>query len=79
GNYAQDQGYRPAENPWLVNLDLRKMHDLCVNFGMGNPGMFYPGKSEPKSDTPETRDVPADRFFCATVAFGHPGFLAMEY
>lgn len=79
GNYAQDQGYRPAENPWLVNLDLRKIHDLCVNFGMGNPGMFYPGKSAPKSDTPETRDTPSDRFFCATLAFGHPGFLALEY
>lgn len=79
GNYAQDQGYRPAENPWLVNLDLRKIHDLCCNFGMGNPGMFYPGGSAPKADTPETRDVPSDRFFCATLAFGHPGFLSLQY
>jgi len=70
GNYAQDQNYRPAENPWLVDFDLRKMHDLCCNFGMGNPDMFYPGKSAPKDP-----DVASDRFLAATVAFGHPGFL----
>jgi len=79
GNYAQDQGYRPAENPWIVNHDLRNMHDKCCNFGMGNPGMFYPGNSEPKHDSPETRDVPSDRFFCASMAFGHQGFLATQY
>ncbi|MBP3694497.1 MAG: hypothetical protein J6J31_08705 [Thermoguttaceae bacterium] len=78
GNYAQDQGYRPAENPWLVNLDLRKIHDLCCNFGMGNPGMFYPGDTAPKGDTPETRDIATDRFVCATAAFGHPGFLMLD-
>ena len=79
GNYAQDQGYRPAENPWIVNHDLRNMHDKCCNFGMGSPGMFYPQKSEPKHDTPETKDVPSDRFFCASMAFGHQGFLATQY
>ena len=70
GNYAQDQSYRPSENPWLVDFDLRKMHDLCCNFGMGNPDMFYPGHSAPKDP-----DVAMDRFLAATVAFGHPGFL----
>lgn len=71
GNYAQDQNYRIAENPWLVDFDLRRMHDLCCNFGMGNPEMFYPGKSAPANG-----DVALDRFLAATVAFGHPGFLA---
>ncbi len=70
GNYAQDQAYRPAENPWLVDFDLRRLHDLCCNFGMGNPEMFYPGKSGPKDP-----DAARDRFLAATVAFGHPGFL----
>ena len=40
GNYGQDQSYRPAENPWLVDFDLRKMHDLGCNFGMGSLDMF---------------------------------------
>lgn len=70
GNYAQDQNYRPSENPWLVDFDLRRMHDLCCNFGMGNPDMFYPGKSAPQDP-----DIAKDRFLAATVAFGHPGFL----
>ena len=32
GNYGQDQGARLAENPWLVDFDLRKLHPLCCNF-----------------------------------------------
>jgi hypothetical protein len=68
GNYAQDQRYRPATRPWLVDFDLRKLHDLCCNFGMGNLEMFY-------GDAPEQ---PLDRFLAATVAFGHTGFLSYE-
>jgi len=70
GNYAQDQAYRFNGNPWLVDFDLRRMHDLCCNFGMGNLDMFYPGKSAPADP-----DAARDRFLAATVAFGHPGFL----
>ncbi len=70
GNYAQDQNYRIAENPWLVDFDLLRLHPLCCNFGMGNPGMFYPQKSQPTNQV-----VAVDRFLAATVAFGHPGFL----
>lgn len=70
GNYAQDQPCRIHENPWLVDFDLRCLHPLCCNFGMGNPEMFYPGNSAPADE-----DVARDRFLAATVAFGHPGFL----
>jgi len=70
GNYAQDQAYRFPDNPWLVDFDLRRMHDLCCNFGMGNPEMFYSHKC-----TPANADEARDRFLAATVAFGHPGFL----
>lgn len=77
GNYGQDQAYRPAENPWLVDFDLRKMHPLCCNFGMGNPGMFYANAKVPQR-TQEEKDAYIDRFLAATVAFGHPGFLAFE-
>ncbi|MGQ9731641.1 MAG: hypothetical protein ACUVX8_10260, partial [Candidatus Zipacnadales bacterium] len=77
GNYGQDQRYGLAENPWLVDFDLRKMHDLCCNFGMGNPEMFFSGKS--LGDSQEDIENALDRFLCATVAFGHPGFLVLEY
>jgi hypothetical protein len=77
GNYGQDQSYRPAENPWLVDFDLRKMHDLGCNFGMGNLEMFYANAPQPRATT-EERDAEIDRFLAATVAFGHPGFLVME-
>lgn len=74
GNYGQDQRYGLDVNPWLVDFDLLKMHDLCCNFGMGSPDMFYSsGKS--LGSTEQEIDASIDRFFCATVAFGHPGFL----
>lgn len=69
GNYAQDQPYRPADNPWLVDFDLRRMHPLANNFGMGSPDMFYP-----RSSRPADKDAWIDRFLAATVAFGHLGF-----
>jgi len=77
GNYGQDQSARLRENPWLVDFDLRKLHPLCCNFGMGNLGMFY-GKETGLGSTPQQRDANLDRFLAATLAFGHTGFLVME-
>lgn len=80
GNYGQDQTYGFDRNPWLVDFDLRRMHDLCCNFGMGNGGMFY-GNSlwiYPAARSDREADAIADRFLAATVAFGHPGFLNYE-
>ena len=74
GNYAQDRGYKIPDNPWLVDLDLRKMHDLNCNFGMGAESMFY-GRHTPVPADPEGKEAYTDRFLAATVAFGHPGFL----
>lgn len=76
GNYAQDQPYNLRVNPWLVDFDLRKMHDLECNFGLGNVGMFAPGYT-PK--TPAENTALLDRFLAGTLAFGHPGFLAREF
>ena len=70
GNYAQDQNYNFQENPWLVDFDLLKMHEQECNFGMGNMEMFY-GRNGERSGV--HNDL--DRFLCATLAFGHPGFL----
>jgi len=70
GNYAQDQSYNVSVNPWLVDFDLLRLHPLGCNFGMGDVGMFYPGKSAPAD-----ADEKTDCFLAATVAFGHPGYL----
>ena len=67
GNYAHDRGYRIVEMPWLVDFDLRRIHPLECNVGMGAPTHFYFGHE------PEDRVAGLDRFLTATVAFGHPG------
>ncbi len=72
GNYAQDANYRLYIAPWLVDFDLRKIHDHECNFGMGAPDMFYQRGNLFNSTE---IDAYADRFFAATLAFGHPGFL----
>jgi hypothetical protein len=77
GNYGQDQAARLNENPWLVDFDLRKMHPLCCNFGMGNLGMFF-GREDHHRGTPQERERRLDQFLAATLAFGHPGFLVLE-
>jgi hypothetical protein len=77
GNYGQDQMARLAEHPWLVDFDLRKLHPLCCNFGMGSPDMFYVDHAGARYH-PENPDAWLDHFLAATLAFGHTGFLVME-
>ncbi|MCD4728193.1 MAG: hypothetical protein K8R46_11055, partial [Pirellulales bacterium] len=77
GNYGQDQGARLNENPWLVDFDLRKLHPLCCNFGMGHPNMFF-GRGKGLGSTPEVQEARLDRFLAATLAFGHTGFLVTK-
>lgn len=77
GNYGQDQVARLAENPWLVDFDLRKMHPLCCNFGMGSPDMFYVDRRT-HDKRPKDPDVWLDRFLAATLAFGHTGFFVLD-
>ncbi|MDD3586579.1 MAG: hypothetical protein PHQ75_05310 [Thermoguttaceae bacterium] len=88
GNYAQDQSYHFMDNPWLVDFDLLKMHDLECNFGMGNLGMFSPAVTPRdkayylpnyEGDTPADLDRFIDRFLSATMAFGHTGFLVLDW
>lgn len=77
GNYGQDQAAHLDVEPWLVDFDIRKIHPLNCNFGMGNGGMFY-GKKENFGDTPGEKSARLDRFLAATLAFGHTGFLVRE-
>jgi hypothetical protein len=69
GNYGQDQTAQLFKNPWLVDFDLRKMHPLNCNFGMGSPSMFWGVNNIPSGDDA------MDQFFAATIAFGHTSFL----
>ncbi len=77
GNYGQDQVARLDENPWLVDFDLLKLHPLCCNFGMGNPGMFF-GESRSGRITADNWAAKLDQFLAATLAFGHTGFFVRE-
>jgi hypothetical protein len=77
GNYGQDQVAKLVKNPWLVDFDLRKLHPLCCNFGMGNPGMFF-GRDENLGKTPTEQQERLDHFLAATLAFGHTGFLVTD-
>ncbi len=74
GNYAQDRSYYLPTDPWLVDFDLRKMHPLECNFGMGDDGMFYKNRIG-YGDTPEQNNHYIDRFIAATAAYGHPSYL----
>ncbi|NLS97090.1 MAG: hypothetical protein GXX96_33555 [Planctomycetaceae bacterium] len=77
GNYGQDQAARLTENPWLVDFDLQKLHPLCCNFGMGNPGMFF-GRTGMRKITSADWPAKLDQFLAATLAFGHTGFFVRE-
>jgi hypothetical protein len=76
GNYGQDQRANLPESPWLVDFDLRKLHPLCCNFGMGNLEMFFGRRKG--APTVAEHEARLDRFLAATLAFGHTGFLVME-
>ena len=61
-NYAQDQGYRFAELPWIVDFELRRVHPLCTNFGLIQVYDQY------KCLGPRAAN---DARIAATLAFGH--------
>ena len=75
GNYGQ-LGIRCDKDPWIVDFDLRRLHPLQSDFGVGNPSMFMPGLPS-KSASPELEEA-IDRFLAATLAFGHTPFLVLD-
>lgn len=79
GNYGQMTGPDRWRQPPLVDFDLLKLHPLMCDFGMGSPDMFYPHHGgEWRTDRSRTSPW-LDRFLTSTLAFGHIGFLAMEW
>ena len=86
GNYAQDYGYDFSERAWIVDFDLRKMHDLECSFGIGSVPMFARPKTPlertfylPHAPTEKDRERLVDRFIACTMAFGHTGFLVFDW
>lgn len=84
GSYAQCGNLRG--NPWIVDFDLRKIHPLCCNFGMGCLSMYQPPRTEleaaryiPHAPTEKDREELLDRFVGATLAYGHAGYLVLDY
>ena len=75
GNYGQ-LGIQCDKDPWIVDFDLRRLHPLQSDFGVGNPSMFMPGLPS-KSASPELEEA-IDRFLAATLAFGHTPFLVLD-
>lgn len=79
GNYAQDRGYYIPGEPWLLDFDLRKIHDHECNFGIGAPDMYDPKISDHRPKTSQEIHNFLDRYFAAMIAFGHPGFLTSNF
>ena len=79
GNYARDGRMRFYDDPWLVDFDLRKIHPLETDFGMGSLSHFSPGKDGYALYMPDGREALVDLFIGATLAFGHAGYLVADW
>ncbi len=73
GNYAQEATYCIQTDPWLVDFNLRKIHDQECNIGVGSTWMFFWFRDILNSK--DGLDAGVDRFLAATLAFGHTGWL----
>ena len=84
GNYARDPRIDFLSEPWLVDFDLLKIHPLECDFGMGSLYHFSPGRTLRERQyyqpyMPEGRDRLVDAFICAELAFGHAGYLILDW
>ena len=84
GNYARDYEYGFHDGPWLVDFDLLRLHPLACDFGMGSLFHFSPPKTKAERDyylpsMPEGREAFLDLFIGATLAFGHAGYLVLDW
>ncbi len=71
GDYGHDRGYRTAINPWLVNYNLRALHDVGAGQGMGMLYQFMAGCGYDFNNDRETSSDTVDRLIAATLIFGH--------
>jgi hypothetical protein len=67
GNKSDDRGYNLATGPWLVDFDLRQLHPLGCDVGLGKRNKYDEALGR------RATDADWDRYFAGTVAFGHVG------
>ena len=84
GNYGRDMGYDFRTMPWIVDFDLLRIHPLECDFGMGALGHFSPERDESRKAfylpaMPDGREALVDGFIAATLAFGHAGYLILDW
>ena len=84
GNYAADWRMRLQDDPWIVDFDLRKIHPLETDVGMGALAHFSPGLTDLERQfylphMPDGREALVDLFIGATLAFGHAGYLIADW
>lgn len=76
GNYGQDRIYELCKNPWLVDFDLRRLHPLECDHGMGYSNMLF-GYED--GAVPKDRWDILSRWMPLTLIFGHTPFLLPEH
>lgn len=69
GHLARMPGENPSRIPPVVDFDLRKMHPLQSDAGMGSIDHYY-GQSIPTAEK-HGRSAHLSRYIAATAAFGH--------
>ena len=67
GNKSDDRGYDVVGGPWLVDFDLRQLHPLGCDVGLGKRSKFAATQGR------RVTDDDWDRYFAGTIAFGHVG------
>lgn len=83
GNYGHDS-YNFHDRPWLVDFDVLKIHPLESDFGMGSLFHYSPSKTAKDRafyipHMPEGRALFLDGYIGATLAFGHTGYLILDW
>jgi len=73
GYLARQSGDTPSENPLLVDFDLRYLHPLQTDAGLGTVEEFFGGAIS--DGEKHGRSAFLDRFLAVTVAYGHAGVL----
>ena len=73
GFAAKMTGPTPARQPLLVDFDLKYLHPVERDAGVGTPSEFF--GEELSADDMHARSAHFDHYLAATIAFGHAGYL----
>jgi len=73
GYAARLAGPTPGRQPLLVDFDLKHLHPVECDAGVGTPSEFF--GEELSADDMHGRSAHFDHYLAATIAFGHAGYL----